>query len=75
MTKTTACFLDECCELNMPVPSKTIETNIPVHISKDRAAVIIQSFKSASRLTFMKVRIIENDNKCIDYNNVFFMTI
>lgn len=59
MTKTSACLLEECYKLNMPSPAaKTTETgnNRPVvHISKDRAASIIQSFKSTSRSTFMKV--------------------
>lgn len=55
MTKTSTCFLEECYKLNMPIPSKATETRVPVHMSKDRAATIIQSFKSASRLTFMKV--------------------
>ncbi|XP_025200585.1 lisH domain-containing protein ARMC9-like isoform X2 [Melanaphis sacchari] len=59
MTKTSACFIEECCKLNMPAPKLTAEsTETPksnlVYLSKDRAASIIQSFKSASRLTFMK---------------------
>ncbi|XP_008178155.2 lisH domain-containing protein ARMC9-like [Acyrthosiphon pisum] len=57
MTKTSACFIEECHKLNMPAPSaqstKTCNNN-PVHLSKDRAATIIQSFKSASRSPFMK---------------------
>ncbi|XP_060864912.1 lisH domain-containing protein ARMC9-like isoform X1 [Metopolophium dirhodum] len=59
MTKTSACFIEECHKLNMPAPvfaaqSTKICNNNSVHLSKDRAATIIQSFKSASRLTFMK---------------------
>lgn len=55
MTKTSACFLEECYKLNMSAPSKMAEANVPVHLSKELAASIIQSFKSAPRLTFMKV--------------------
>ncbi|KAL5240596.1 hypothetical protein ACI65C_008006 [Semiaphis heraclei] len=60
MTKTSACFIEECHKLNMTVPCvavKSTETcnNNTVHLSKDRAATIIQSFKSASRSTFMKI--------------------
>lgn len=55
MTKTSACFLEECYKLNMPAPSKAAEANVPVHLSKEHAASIIQSFKSAPRLAFMKV--------------------
>lgn len=63
MTKTSACFIEECYKLNMPAPTIPTESteacnNNVVHLSKDRAASIIQSFKSASRLTFMKVTII-----------------
>ncbi|XP_060838864.1 lisH domain-containing protein ARMC9-like [Rhopalosiphum padi] len=59
MTKTSACFIEECYKLNMPAPTIPTESteacnNNVVHLSKDRAASIIQSFKSASRLTFMK---------------------
>lgn len=61
MTKTSACLLEECYKLNMPAPSpaakatETGGTRPVVHISKDRAASIIQSFKSAPGSTFMKV--------------------
>lgn len=63
MTKTSACFIEECHKLNMPVPSVAAQStktcnNNPIHLSKDRAATIIQSFKSASRSTFMKVIIL-----------------
>ncbi|XP_050066674.1 lisH domain-containing protein ARMC9-like isoform X2 [Aphis gossypii] len=59
MTKTSACFIEECYKLNMPAPSITAESaetcnNNLIHLSKDRAASIIQSFKSVPRLTFMK---------------------
>jgi len=63
MTKTSACFIEECHKLNMPAPSVAAESTEtcnknPVHLSKDRAATIIQSFKSASRSEFMKVTIL-----------------
>ncbi|XP_050441973.1 lisH domain-containing protein ARMC9-like isoform X2 [Adelges cooleyi] len=55
MAKTCACFLDECHKFNKPIPSKMPDSNVPVHISKDRAASIIKAFKTTSGPEFLKI--------------------
>ncbi|XP_050523147.1 lisH domain-containing protein ARMC9-like [Daktulosphaira vitifoliae] len=55
LTKTCACFLEECNERNMIIPPVTSKLNAPVHITKDQAASIIKAFKNTSRTEFLKM--------------------
>ncbi|VVC24374.1 Armadillo-type fold,Armadillo-like helical,LIS1 homology motif [Cinara cedri] len=87
MTKTTACFLEECRTLNMPRPSKATETRSSarpaLRISKDRAASVIQSFESASRSAFMQtwddlsdeIKQIDEYRKLTFYLHVYYTII